>query len=405
MPSISQHLANSSEEPPPGLTRAQFVRLSRAYRRQWGLPLLAATSNGAVVFGVLHESAGMADIARAIRKHAIAESLRWGEPTVVEYPGGRLIWAAPIMHNARLLGGLLAIAREQQVVGSTAGAESAHRPLVNVRQACAALRRLAEDANLTNAALLAQRREEYDREQKRAEAIQDLKTRYFYSIREVYLREEPALVSAVRQNDRPQARGILNRILVVIYSLGGEDLSLIKSFLMELVVTMCRTAVESGGEPRELLGANYASISELSGINSEVELSRWLVNMLERIMDSIQRHRRRPSAALLQSAMKYLAEHFAEDIGRDDVARVAGLSPPHFSRLFHRAAGRGFNDMLNQLRIDRAADLLRRTDKGLLQIAIEVGFSDQSYFTKVFRRYMRTTPREYRLLTLSDHSA
>jgi transcriptional regulator GlxA family with amidase domain len=49
------------------------------------------------------------------------------------------------------------------------------------------------------------------------------------------------------------------------------------------------------------------------------------------------------------------------------------------------------------LRVDRAAELLRHTDKGLLQIALEVGFNDQSYFTKVFRRYLRMTPREYRL--------
>lgn len=372
-----------------GITPDAFTRLGRAYRDQWRLDLIAAAPDGRVVLGRL--TGPRTEPARQARQHAIAESLRWGEPTVAEYPGGHLAWAVPLMHNAELTGGLLAIASEQRAIRNAAG-----RAELDIRKACESLRRLAEGANLTNAALLAERRREYLSEQKRAEAIQNLKTRYFYSIREVYLRDEPELISAVRTDDRHAARGILNRILVEIYALGGENLTLIKSFLMELVVTMCRTAVESGGDPRELLGANYASISELSQINSEQDLSHWLVGMLERIMDSIQRHRRQPSSALLQSAMKYLAEHYSEPITRDDVARVAGVSPAHFSRLVRAKVGRGFADLLNQLRIDRAIDLLRRTNKDMLQIAIEVGFNDQSYFTKVFRRHTQTTPREFR---------
>jgi AraC-like DNA-binding protein len=367
---------------------AQFDQISKTYHAQWDLPLLVSLPDGTVVFGSALSPDGAAE--KLARSHAIAEALRWGEPTISEYPGRRLIWAVPLMHNAALLGGLVTIVAES-VVFSPSG-----KPRLDLRRAAESLRVLAEQANLTNAELLAIRREEYLREQKRAEAIQDLKTRYFYSIREVYLREEPALISAVRQSDRHQARGILNRILVEIYALGGDNLTLIKSFLMELVVTMCRTAVESGGDPLELLGANYASLGELSAIATEEELSHWLVQMLERIMDSIQRHRRQPSTVLLQSAMKYLAEHFSENIGRDDVARVAGLSSPHFSRLIRSKIGRGFNDLLNQLRIDRATELLRRTNKGLLQIALEVGFNDQSYFTKVFRRYLHMTPRQYR---------
>ncbi|MCG3181915.1 MAG: HTH-type transcriptional activator RhaS [Phycisphaerae bacterium] len=368
-----------------------FRRIASAYRRRWGVRLCAAWPDGRVAMGVATAARGQHEAATRAREHAIAEALRWGEPTVVEYPGKRLAWAAPLMHNRRLLGGLIAVTAERRALPGSGGPAP-----IDTRQACADLRTSAEEMNLTNADLLAARRAEYDREQKRAEAIQDLKTRYFYSIREVYLREEPALVAAVRRGDRHEARGILNRILVEIYHLGGDDLKVIKSFLMELVVTMCRTAVECGGDPQQLLGANFASISELSGIDSEVDLSHWLVQMLERIMDSIRRHRREPSAAMLHAAMKYLAAHFQDPVSRDQVARMAGLSPAYFSRLIHQRMGRSFSDLVNQMRADRAAELLRDTDKSVLAIALEVGFNDQSYFTKVFRRYRRMTPRQYR---------
>ena len=54
------------------------------------------------------------------------------------------------------------------------------------------------------------------------------------------------------------------------------------------------------------------------------------------------------------------------------------------------------SDLLNQLRVNRASLLLRQTDKSLVQIALECGFRDQSYFTKVFRRVAGKTPREFR---------
>lgn len=373
------------------LTRDTFLQLAVAYRKRWRINLCAARPDGTILFrfpGVREKTSPQDD---AARRHAIAEALRWGEPTIVSHVHQRLLWAVPLMVNAQVVGGLVAGTTERRLFPDESG-----KAAMDLRQACRDLRRFAEDANLTNAALLENRRIAYLRERKRAEAIHDLKSRYFYSIREVYLKEEPALVAALRKGNRAEARGILNRILVAIYHLGGEKLPVIKSFVMELVVTMCRTAVESGGDPQELLGANYAGLAELSQIDSEEELSHWLTQRLELIMDAIHRRRHRLSSVLIHTAMKYLAEHFQEDISRDDVAAVANLSASHFSRLLNKELGKSFRDILNQLRVDRAAELLARTDKDLLQIALEVGFSDQSYFTKVFRRHFHLTPRDYR---------
>jgi AraC-like DNA-binding protein len=76
---------------------------------------------------------------------------------------------------------------------------------------------------------------------------------------------------------------------------------------------------------------------------------------------------------------------------------MVGLSPAHFSRFLKQRTGRSFTDLVNQVRVDRACDLLRRTSRSLVQIALDTGFADQSYFTKVFRRYARVTPRQFRL--------
>jgi AraC-like DNA-binding protein len=204
------------------------------------------------------------------------------------------------------------------------------------------------------------------------------------------------LLAAIRKGDRPQARAMLNRVLVAMIHRAGDNVELAKSFFMELVVMLTRTAVEAGGDPEELLGTNYASIAQLSRIHTDEELSRWLAEILERIMNSIHRHRKQSAPDMLSRALRFMSEHCCEDISRDQAADAAFMSPSHFSRYFRKHLGQSFTDVLNQMRIDRAADLLANSDRDLKIIALETGFPDQSYFTKVFRRYRGATPAEFR---------
>jgi len=376
-----------------GIDRKTFEHLARVYRRRWKIALRAAAPDGQVVFDKAEPSHD------AARRRAIREAMRWGEPTVDLCPPDELMWAVPIMHNARLLGGLVATTPERRVFPDRSGAAA-----LDIRAACADLRGLLEEANLTNAALLAGHRAEYRRQQERAAIIHEVKLVPYANVRQMYLRDEPALVAAIRKNDRGEARAILNRILAAIHHQAGSRLDLIKSFFMELVVTMCRTAVEAGGNPEGIYGNNFARISELSAIDSDEQLAPWLHEMLERIMDAIHRHRHQTHPLLVAKALQFMAEHFMENISREDVARAVHVSPSHLSRMIKEHVGRSYTDLLNQMRVDRAAELLARTDKPLVLIAFETGFKDQSYFTKVFRRYTRQTPRTYRERHLTHES-
>ena len=350
----------------------------------------AADAEGQIIFDA-HSSGWDGPEHQPVRRLAIEEALRWGEPTILPAPREMLLWAVPLMHNAQLLGGLVAGMAERR--GFVAGS---NRPAIDIRGACADLLRQAEEQNLTNAALLEAHRRESLRERTRAEAIHHLKGSPHYDLRSMYLLEEPALLSAIRKGDRGEARAILNRLLVGLIHRAGERLDLAKGFFMELVATMSRTAVEAGGVPEELLGTNFASVAQLAAVRDDRELASWLHEMLERVMDSIYRNRTQAQVVQLTNALRFMSEHCGQDISRDDVAAAACLSGSHFSRLFRKHLGRTFTDLLNQMRADRAADLLARSDKPLKLIALESGFSDQSYFTKVFRRHLGLTPAGYR---------
>jgi AraC-like DNA-binding protein len=371
-----------------------FSGLRREYRESCGMDLQACDAEGRAVFSSPRCGAepcrekAACDRARWM---AIREALRWGEPCVNLCPRGNAMWGMPVMVNNTLAGGLIVSGVPLEHVPSGARPASPAR----IRRACEELSALVVRSNLISSALLEMRRSQSERERMKAEAIHELKTDMHDSIREIYLREEPSLLAAIRQGDRGGAREILNRVLVAIYHVGAGRLDLLKSFLLELVVMMCRAAVEAGGNPSELLGVNFDSLSNLSRVDDEVALSGWLTEHLERLLDGIRESRSYPNTVLLANAVRYMSDHLAEDISREEVARAAGLSESHFSRLIREKSGRTYVDLLAQFRVNRACELMSRTTKSLVQIALECGFTTQSYFTRVFRRYMDLTPRAY----------
>lgn len=87
---------------------------------------------------------------------------------------------------------------------------------------------------------------------------------------------------------------------------------------------------------------------------------------------------------------------FAERLEIADLARAAGLSPAHFSREFSRAFGESPHRYLLSRRLERAAALLRTTDRPVIEVCLEVGLQSVGSFTTSFRRMFGMTPTAYR---------
>ncbi len=369
-------------------------QLAQEYKSRTGLEIGVTDPDGKILFAAAH--CGTVDDSIECckaRRLAVLETARWGEPFFYLCPKGYLVWGVPLMKNAEIIGGLVVDGMDLPEP------RPAYPVSQKLREAAWELQSMAEAANVTNASFLQLRKSELQVESRRAEAIHDLKGGGYDSMRAIYLREEAGLISAIKRGDRSEARAILNRVLVGIYFFGRHRRDLLKSFILELVVTMSRSAVEAGGDPSELLGVNYSLVTDLARLEGEEEITAWLVFMLERIMDAIRKHRSFPNTVLLNTAMAYVEDHLSEEVSRDQAAAIACLSPSHFSRVVKETYGKSFTDVLRKMRVDRARELLTASEKTLGEICAECGFNDQSYFTKVFQKQTGCPPGEFRQRT------
>src|SRR3954468_8883810 len=103
-----------------------------------------------------------------------------------------------------------------------------------------------------------------------------------------------------------------------------------------------------------------------------------------------------PTTRHLLRARDLADARYAEPLGVDDLARAAGLSRAHFSRAFRRAFGEPPHVYLLTRRLERAAALLRTTDRSVAEICFAVGLQSVGSFTTSFRRMYGMSPTAYR---------
>ncbi|MBC8127245.1 MAG: helix-turn-helix domain-containing protein [Gloeobacteraceae cyanobacterium ES-bin-144] len=109
------------------------------------------------------------------------------------------------------------------------------------------------------------------------------------------------------------------------------------------------------------------------------------------------------SRALLRigEALSHLEKHCHEEVNLQRLAEIAHMSKRSFLRAFQQATGSSPVAWVIAQRIQRAASLLRRSDRRVTEIAFEVGFNDSNYFTRQFRQITGVSPREYRTRQMS----
>lgn len=211
-----------------------------------------------------------------------------------------------------------------------------------------------------------------------------------------YLYEkETTLLAKVKTGNVREAKALLNDLLgYVLFSEGGK-LEAVRMRAIELTTLLSRISMEGGAQADSIYQLNAQLLSLMGREQTLDAICHLLQDAVEGFMEAMFSPTDKGNFHV-RRALQYMAANYAQPLTAASVASALGLSPNYFSALFREIVGASFRDQLAHIRVEESKLLLLSTDASLAEIAVAVGFADQSSFCKTFKRIMGVTPGKFR---------
>ncbi len=180
-------------------------------------------------------------------------------------------------------------------------------------------------------------------------------------------------------------------------TLSADPLRNMKYLFVCTATIATRFAIEGGMESEEAYNASDLYIQRmdlLRDVEEVIALRTDMMRFFTERMAHVKRERVFSRPVVL--AQDYIRAHLHEHIRASELADVVGLNVSYLSTLFKRETGLTITDYVAEERVSTAKNMLRYSEMTASAIASSLGFSSQSYFTKIFRERTGITPSEYR---------
>ncbi len=208
--------------------------------------------------------------------------------------------------------------------------------------------------------------------------------------------KEKALITKLKTGDTEQAKALLNDLLGYVFFAEGNNFEVVKSRALELSSLLSRAAIEGGATSDSVLKVNNQFLMSLQSITDLDDLCYKLQETIDVFTDCMFNYIPSKGNEITKKAIRYISQNFSRNLTLDEVADHVHLNSAYFSTLFKQSTGSSFKEYLNMVRIEESKRLLANTDYSIIDISLATGFEDQSYFSKVFKKYTGLTPKQYR---------
>ncbi len=209
---------------------------------------------------------------------------------------------------------------------------------------------------------------------------------------------EQTILNFVRRGDTSALRDWLKKMPAVRPGILAKDaLRQLKNTFIVTATLVSRSAIRGGMEVNEALTLSDAYIQKCELLNSFECITNLQYCMIFDYTERVERLRlgRMPSKFVLD-VTNYVRRHLSEPISTEKIAESMFLSRSRLSVKFREETGVTLTDFILREKTEEAKRLLRYTEKSAVAISNYLGFSSQSHFSRVFKKYAGCQPNEYR---------
>jgi len=200
------------------------------------------------------------------------------------------------------------------------------------------------------------------------------------------------LCECIEYNNLSKVKTILNEIKQTCIARNESSMNakLLLIHYVNDIVKQCSLYLNDLGPD---IMAVQKELLDSSDIDEAISILLSLAQALSLHISSVQVDN---SDILIRKATDYISQHYTEKISLEDVATSVGISKYYLSNMFKKIQGINFSSHLNNVRIEKAKMLLKNPQITVAQICEQVGFHDQQYFSKIFKKHTGMTVTEYR---------
>jgi two-component system response regulator YesN len=207
--------------------------------------------------------------------------------------------------------------------------------------------------------------------------------------------KERSLMANIRANNYNATMEIIRDVFEELRK-WSPSLSESQIVFIDFLGVLNRTCKERHIDINKIYTENITPQEKFNEFTSIKDAQEWFIALFGRVMKEGGEQINIPNSDYVAAAISFIHRHYTENISQTIVASDIGISPAYLSKLFKENLQIGFMEYLNHYRLENAKKLLEQHNYSNKVIAQLCGFNDDAYFSKVFKKCVGMTPKEYR---------
>ena len=204
----------------------------------------------------------------------------------------------------------------------------------------------------------------------------------------------PQMEEYLEAGDKKAFLDFLKKVMNVELRQKALNREMLKQIYGEIQQAVYVHMAKQGIQVSQLLGDETSLRIMGKADQSTTDMLRWVNYLLDRVFGYEEEMKK--SQTMVEKINLFIRENYKEDIGRNEIGAYFCFTPEYLAKIYKKKTGKNLKDYINEYRIEKAKELLCGEGVRVSDVAAEVGLSNFSYFSTLFKKYTGMTPNEFR---------